>query len=78
MRVIGRDASFTEALVSAGSVEIRDSAGGARRRAGPGRQPEQWLIEAGARQLQQDARDAVRQDLARWETVRRRLFGGRP
>ena len=65
LRVTGRDASFAEVVVSAGVVEVRDRAGNVHRRADPGRELERWLAEAGSGRLQQDALDAVRQDLAR-------------
>ena len=64
LRIVG-GADAAAVVVSAGSVEIEDRAGGVTRRADPGRGLERWLVEAAGGQLPPDAHDALRQDLAR-------------
>lgn len=55
--------TFAELVVSAGTVTIRDRFGHITQKSDPGRQLEQWLIEAGAGHLQQGELEIVRDDL---------------
>ncbi len=62
VRIIGHDPSLAEAFVSAGTVEIRGSAGQVHR-ADPDLTLERWLIDKSAGHLGQDELDFIRKNL---------------